>query len=73
MYYRKNRLTKTQIRKAIAKQKRSLESQTTGSQRNNPQVVEMANITRGKITALEAVLDAMNGGLCLLNMLSEDY
>ena len=69
---RKNRLTKKQVRKAIARQEKFLEAFTTGKGRSNPQVVEMANHTRGTLDALYAILEAMNGSLVCLSILSEE-
>ena len=67
---KKNRLTKTQVEKAIAKQERFL-AHVSGS--TNPQTVKMADQARGTLEALNAVLDAMNGNLVFLNILSDDF
>jgi hypothetical protein len=69
---RRNRLTKKQIRKALAHRRDFVDAMSGRDQRSNPQVIEMVTRTKGEIIALEAVLHAMNGDLVFLNILSGD-
>lgn len=70
-FYHRSRLTKTQVRKAIARKRSFIANAQASDQRNNPQVVEMVHRSEGELAALEAVLEAMNGGLCGMTILSD--
>ena len=57
----KNKLTVTDVKKALQKNLDFVDHTMKSEQKDNPQVIKMTEQAVGRIDALQAVLDAMHG------------
>ena len=61
--------TITLLKKAIAKEKRSIELWTGDT---NPQIIEMRHKAQGRLDAFEAALDSLRGTHCFLRIYARE-